>query len=113
MSYGDLKSDARAVAEPKHVRLFNLQLSKERGNVVRGRLKGDGPLAIACTAVPLLLDSNDPAGCGKVREHAAERDLNGRPASVKQDEWNAVSATVHFVIHFYAVNRRMTALKRL
>ena len=112
MSYGDLQGDARAVAEPKDVRLVDLQVPKEGRDIVRGGLESDGRIAIGRAAMPLLLHRDDPAAAGKDREHFAERDLDGGSTAVKQDERNAVSATMHFVVHVDAVDRGMAALER-
>ena len=113
MPYGDLQGDARAVAEPEDVRLVDLQVSKEGRDIVRGGLERDGRIAIGRAAMRLLLHRDDPAAAGEDREHSAERDLNGGSAAVKQDERNAVFATVHFVVHADAVDRGMAALERL
>ena len=98
---------------PKDVCLVDLQIPKEGRNVARGRLERDGRIAIARTAVPLLLHRDDPAAAGEDREHSAECDLNGGPAAVQQDERNAVSATMHFVVHVDAIDRGMAALEGL
>jgi hypothetical protein len=113
MSYGDLESNTGAVAEPKNVGLVDLQMPKEGRHVVRGRLERGGRIAIGRTAVPLLLRRDDPAAAGEDREHSAERDLNGGPAAMEQDERNAISATMHFVVHVDAIDRGMAALERL
>jgi hypothetical protein len=39
VSYGDLQRDARAVAEPKDVRLVELQVPKEGRDIVRGGVR--------------------------------------------------------------------------
>ena len=39
MSYRDLQSDARAVAEPEDVRLLDAQVPKQRRDIVRGGLE--------------------------------------------------------------------------
>ena len=113
MSYGDLESNAGAVAEPKDVCLVDLQVPKEGRDVVRGGLERDGRIAISGATVPLLLHRDDPAAAGKDREHSTERDLNRGPAAMKQDERNAISTTMRFVVHVDAVDRGMAALDRL
>src|SRR5215203_993939 len=113
MPYGDLEGDAGSIAEPKEVRLLDLEVAKEGRDVVRGSLECDGLIAVGRPAVPLLLHCDDPAAAGEDREHFAERHLDGGPAAMKQDKRNAVSAAMHFVIHLDAVDRRMAALERL
>src|SRR5262245_48425777 len=109
MSYGDLESDAGAVAESKDVCLADLQVPQEGHDIVRGRLECDGRIAIGGTAVPLLLHGDDPTASSEDRQYSTERDLQSGPAAVKQDERNAVCATMDFVIHVDAVNRGMAA----
>src|SRR5687767_320133 len=99
MPYGDLEADAGPVAEPKDVRLVDLEVPQEGRDVIRGRLECDGLIAIGCAAVPLFLHRDDPAASREDREHFAECHLDGGPAAVKQDEWNAVSAAMHLVVH--------------
>src|SRR4030095_1781362 len=109
MSYRDLQGDARAVAEPKEIRRVNLQVPKEGRDIVRGGLEGDGRIAISRTPMPLLLERDNPAAAGQDREHFAERDFDGGSTAMQQDEGNAVSATVPFVVHVDAVDRTMPA----
>src|SRR5688572_21305719 len=99
MPYGDLESDAGPIAEPKEVRLLDLEVPKEGRDVIRGGLEGNGLVAVGCAAVPLLFHCDDPAAAGEDREHLAERHVDGGPAAVKQDKRNAVSAAMHFVVH--------------
>ena len=110
MSYRDLQGDARAVAEPKEICRVNLQVPQESRDIVRGGLEGDRRIAISRAPMPLLLQRDDPAAAGQDREHFAERDLDGGPAAVKQDERNALLTTVHFVVHVDAVDRGMAGL---
>jgi hypothetical protein len=113
MPYGNLEGDAGAVAEPEDVCFVDLQVSKESSDIVRRGLERNGRIAIASTAVPLFLHGDGPAAGSENREHSAERDIDGRPAAVKQDERNAVFATMQFVVHVDAVDRSITTLYRL
>src|SRR5262245_36638057 len=112
MSDGDLESDAGAITESKDVRIVDLQVAEEGCDVVRGGFERARRISIGRPALSLLFHRDDPAVPGETRENSAERDLNGGPAAVKQNERNPVCVPMHFVIHIDPVDRGLTALQR-
>lgn len=110
MPYGDLQSDAGAVAESEDIRFLDPQVPKEGGHIVRRAFKGERLIAIGRATVPLLLERDNPTSACKYREHSAECDLNRRPTTVKQNEGNTVSAAMHFVVDANTVYWGVAAL---
>jgi hypothetical protein len=65
MPYRDLKSDARAIAEPEDVCLVDLQVPKEGRDVVGRRFERNGRIAVCGAPVALLFNGDDSAATGR------------------------------------------------
>jgi hypothetical protein len=113
VSNRDLKCDAGSVTEAKKVCPIDFQKPKQRRDVVCGRLKPDGSISVAGTAMALFFQGNDPAILREERKNSPKRALDGGSAAMQQDQWHSAAGSVHFVVHADPVDGRMTALDRL
>jgi hypothetical protein len=107
MPDGDLQGDVAAVAVAEEVGLFDLEMPKKSGGVVRRTLEAVRPIDVVGVPVSLLLERDHLPGLCEGLQHLSERSVDGRSAAVKKDQrqWFALLGAVNLVIHLESVHR--------
>jgi len=105
----ELQGGVGAIAEAQHVGLGDGDLPQQCRHVVGILREAQRTSAIRRVAVPLQLDGDDLTGGREHRQHAAEGRLDGRAASLQQDERapGAAHRAVPLVVHAQAADRRV------